>query len=246
MKIFNYFFIGSLFFASCQPQRNLVYFSDISPSTSNSSKILNNGETKIQQNDVINISVSSLSTESNALFNGIHNPENKDGYRIDKSGNINFPLAGTLHLEGLTINQAEKKIATELNKYIKNSIVNVQFLNFRVTVIGEVNHPSTFTVPNEEINLLEALGMAGDMTAFGKRENVLVIRENEGERSMMRLNLNKQDVLNSPYFYLKQNDVVYVEPDKAKAVAVSTNNRLFPIITTSISVIALVIQALVR
>jgi polysaccharide export outer membrane protein len=111
-------------------------------------------------------------------------------------------------------------------------------MNFRVTVIGEVNHPSTFTVTSEKINLLEALGLAGDMTPYGKRENVLLIRELDGQRRMERVNLNSKDVLNSPYFYLKQNDVIYVEPDKAKSVEVSSNNRLMPLIVAAISAVA--------
>lgn len=246
MKILSLFLVCSLLFVSCQPQRNLVYFSDASSNSSVSSKILNKGETKIQQSDVLNITVSSLSAESNALFNGIHNPETKEGYRVDKAGNVNIPLAGSIKLDGLTISQAENKIAGELNRYIKNPIVNVQFLNFKVTVIGEVNRPSSFTIQNDQINLLEALGMAGDMTAFGKRENVLVIREVNGERSMMRMNLNKRDILNSPYYYLKQNDVVYVEPDEAKAASVNSNNKVLPIIAASVSVIAVLVRAFIQ
>jgi polysaccharide export outer membrane protein len=103
-------------------------------------------------------------------------------------------------VQGLTVSQAQNLIEAQLNKYVKNAIVNIKFLNFRVTVIGEVNHPSTFTVNNEKINLLEALGLAGDMTAYGKRENVLLIREEDGRRIMERINLNRQDVLSSPYF----------------------------------------------
>lgn len=98
-------------------------------------------------------------------------------------------------------------------------------MNFMVTVIGEVNNPSTFTVPTEKINILEALGLAGDMTVYGKRENVLVIREKDGIRSVNRLNLNDKDILSSPFYYLTQNDVVYVEPDRIKAIQASTNQR---------------------
>lgn len=246
MKFLSLFLLSSLLFMSCQPQRNLVYFSDASSNSAVSSKIMNKGENKIQQNDVLNITVSSLSAESNALFNGINTLEAKDGYRVDKSGNVNIPLAGSIKLDGLTISQAEDKVAGELNRFIKNPIVNVHFLNFKVTVIGEVNRPSSFTIQNDQINLLEALGMAGDMTAFGKRENVLVIREVNGERSMMRLNLNKHDILNSPYYYLKQNDVVYVEPDKAKASLVNSNNKALPIIAASVSVIAVLVRAFIQ
>src|SRR5690606_22386711 len=127
------------------------------------------------------------------------------------------------NLTGLTLTQAHNRMAEELNKYVKEPIVNVRYLNFKVTVIGEVNEPSTIAVDNDKINVLEALGMAGDMTAYGKRENVLVIREDQGRRHMARLDLNSRAAFESPYFYLQQNDIVYVEPDIMKERNVSRN-----------------------
>src|SRR5690606_2725158 len=124
-----------------------------------------------------------------------------------------------------------------LKEYVKDPIVNIRFLNFKVTVIGEVNNPATFTVATEKINVLEALGLAGDMTPYGKRENVLIIREKNGVRSATRFNLNEKDILSSPMYYLQQNDVVYVEPDKIKAVIASTNQRAFTIIGITTSVV---------
>ena len=135
-------------------------------------------------------------------------------------------------------------MVSQLNKFVKDPIVNMQFMNFRITVIGEVNSPSTFNVPNEQINLLEALGMAGDLTPYGKRENILVIRETEGKRSIVRLNINNRAILNSPYFYLKQNDVIYVEPDKSKSLEYSPNNRLMPLVVATISAVAVLSTAL--
>jgi len=114
-------------------------------------------------------------------------------------------------------------------------------MNFKVTVIGEVNRPSTFTVETEKISILEALGLAGDMTAFGKRENVLIIREKHGVRSANRLNLNDKDILSSPFFYLEQNDVVYVEPNKIKAVQASTNQRTLTILGITSSLLISII-----
>ena len=144
-----------------------------------------------------------------------------------------------MQIGGLSKEEAKEKLVEQLEEYLKDPIVNIRYLNYRVTVIGEVNRPSTFTIPSEKINILEALGMAGDMTAYGKRENVLIIREEEGERTMTRVNLNNKELLNSPYFFLQQNDVVYVEPDRLKQVNASTNARTISIITaiTSLAIV---------
>ncbi|NRF37240.1 polysaccharide biosynthesis/export family protein [Pedobacter foliorum] len=237
-------YLVAITLSSCSRQRNLVYFSDLKGTNENTSQVLDAGEPTILKNDILGITVNSTSPESNLLFasvpsnptiNGVYE---REGYRVSSDGVIKFPVLGQVKLEGLTIGQAQALMEKELSKYVKNAIVNIKFMNFRVTVIGEVNHPSTFTVTNEKINLLEALGLAGDMTPYGKRENVLLIREVDGTRKMERVNLNSKEVLNSPYFYLKQNDVIYVEPDKAKSVEVSNNNRLMPLIVAAISAVA--------
>lgn len=236
--------------ASCAPRRNLVYFSDMIEKNTDSQVIPANTEPKIQPNDLLSITINTLSTESNMMFSATSNNINKngffekEGYRVDKEGIINFPVLGRVNLKGLTIEQAQKTLVSQLNKFVKDPIVNMQFMNFRITVIGEVNSPSTFNVPNEQINLLEALGMAGDLTPYGKRENILVIRETDGKRSIVRLNINNRAILNSPYFYLKQNDVIYVEPDKSKSLEYSPNNRLMPLVVATISAVAVLSTAL--
>ncbi|WP_207425869.1 polysaccharide biosynthesis/export family protein [Pedobacter sp. SYSU D00535] len=229
--------------SACAPRRDLVYFSDLSRKTATERSISNQFEPRIQNGDVLTITVSTQSAESNVLFASNtnatrYNAMERDGYRVDRSGLINFPVIGAMKVEGYTLEEAQQKLSHEIDKYAKEPIVNVQFANFKITVMGEVNRPSSFTVTSERINLLEALGMAGDMTVYGKRENVLLIREVAGKRTVIRMNLNKQDVLNSPYFYLKQNDIVYVEPDKAKAVEYSPNNRLMPLLVATISAVA--------
>ena len=250
--IYIYYSLGLIFLiSSCAQRRNLVYFSDLSKNAGNSELITAETEPKIQTNDLLSLTINTLSNESNLLFSSNSNNINKsgyhekEGYRVDKEGMINIPVAGNISLKGLTIQQAQQKLVKTLSNYVKNPIVNIQFLNFRITVIGEVNNPSTFNVPDEKINLLEALGMAGDLTVYGKRENVLVIRETEGKRDIVRINLNNRDILNSPYFYLKQNDIVYVEPDKSKAIEFSPNNRLMPLVVATISAIAVLSTALI-
>ncbi|WP_239495001.1 polysaccharide biosynthesis/export family protein [Pedobacter yulinensis] len=204
------------------------------------------------KNDLLGVVVTTTSAESNLLFaantttisaSGMYE---REGFRVDKNGDIKFPVVGNIKLEGLSISEAQKVLERAVDRFVKNPIVTVKYMNFRVTVIGEVNHPATFTVSNEKISILEALGMAGDMTPYGKRENVLIIRENDGQRTTTRVNLNQKDVLNSPYFYLRQNDVIYVEPDKAKAVEYSRSTRSLPVLVAVISGAAVLATALLN
>jgi len=225
-----------LILSSCS-KRNLVYFSDLPKSTESNTPINNYLAPKIQPDDILSVSVSSLNPESNVLFNNVLLPSTSantnviaakidEGYLVDKDGFINFPVIGKINLAGLTKEQATEKMTGLIKEHVKNPIVNIRFLNFKVTVIGEVTKPSTFTVATEKINVLEALGMAGDMTAYGRRETVLIIREKGGIRTTARINLNNKDVLTSPYFYLQQNDIVYVEPDnRVKTADTAPGNR---------------------
>ena len=140
-------------------------------------------------------------------------------YLVDNSGQINFPVLGMITLKGLTKREAEEKITGLLVKYLKEMpVVTVNFVNYKISVLGEVARPNTFTISNEKVNILEALAMAGDMTIWGKRDNVKIIREDaDGNKQVIVMNLNDRELIFSPYFYLQQNDVVYVEPNKTKA-----------------------------
>lgn len=244
------------FASACAPNRHLTYFNNLSEASDYTTAIKNMAEPIIQPNDILGVTVSSLNPESNILFNnGVIQDSNSngnaptkangsEGYLVDKDGNINFPVLGKVKLAGLTKNQATDKLTEEIKKSVKNPIVNIRFLNFQITVIGEVNRPSTFAVPSERINVLEALGLAGDMTPYGKRENVLVIREKAGVRSAIRLDFTNKELLNSPYFYLQQNDVVYVEPVKAKVLQGSNSTYYLPIISAIISIASILVFAL--
>lgn len=140
-------------------------------------------------------------------------------YLVDNQGNIHFPVLGELHVGGLTKNEAESMIRERLKPYLKEiPIVTVRMVNYQIAVLGEVARPGTFTVSNEKVNVLEALAMAGDMTIWGLRDNVKLVREKEnGKKEIVLLDLNQADIVNSPYYYLQQNDILYVSPNKAKA-----------------------------
>lgn len=241
--------------ASCSPARNLVYFSDLKSSEDYNTVVKNAMVLRIQPNDLLSIRLTSLNPESNELFNrgggqwsgNINSSASTDaavpdgGYLIDSEGYINFPVVGKIKIAGLTKDEATATMTMALNKYVKSPIVTVRLLNFRITVIGEVNKPSTFLVPTGRINILEGLGLAGDMTPYGRRENVLLVRESNGVRSTARLNLNNKELLNSPFFYLQQNDVIYVVPDRIKEVQASTNTRTLTIVTIASSIVVALI-----
>lgn len=252
LATFGLISLSLLIVLSCN-KRNLVYFSDLPEDTDFNTPIKNYDAPKIQSDDIVSITVSSLNPESNVLFNNVLLPAASggqgviaskidEGYLVDKDGFINFPVIGKINLSGLTKEQATEKMTGLIKEHVKNPIVNIRFLNFKVTVIGEVAKPSTFTIATEKINVLEALGLAGDMTEYGRRENVLIIREKGGIRSTAKINLNNKDVLASPYFYLQQNDIVYVEPNnKVKTAATAPGNRWISIWSALITTTAFVL-----
>ncbi|AHM62210.1 Soluble ligand binding domain protein [Flammeovirgaceae bacterium 311] len=259
MKIRLIYLLVLMVMTSCM-QRNLTYLSDLEDDAFlynrhvYTEQVSNTIDPKFQPDDLVSITVSSLNYESNSLFNrgeitpvrntttpGGADAIYQEGYLVDKEGYIDFPVLGRIKVGGLSKAELKGNLTAELKKYLKDPIVNIRYLNYKITVIGEVNRPSTFTIPSENINVLEALGLAGDMTAYGKRENVLIIRYEDGLRKITRLNLNNSEVLDSPFFFLKQNDVVYVEPDKARAEQASTKRSNISIGLSVASLIALVL-----
>ena len=167
-------------------------------------------------------------------------------YLVDNRGNIDFPVLGTIHLGGLTKGEAEQLIREKLKSQFREMpIVTVRMVNYKISVIGEVTRPGTFTISNEKVNLFEALAMAGDMTIYGIRNNVKLIREdNRGQREIITLNLNDQDILHSPYYYLQQNDILYVTPNKTKAKTsnISSSTTIwFSVVGSLVSLASLII-----
>jgi polysaccharide export outer membrane protein len=159
------------------------------------------------------------------------------GYLVQENGNIEFPIIGSIKVGGLTRTQAIELIKQQLSSYVVNPTVSVRILNFRVTVLGEVRNPGTFTIPNERITILEALGISGDLLITGERQNVLVIREEDGTRKEYRVDLTQESLFSSPVFYLQQNDVVYVEPNRAKRSAALINASNTGIVLSSLSLV---------
>jgi len=209
---------------SCS-RRNLGYFSNYGEERLQTEDItLKTTQAVIQSGDLLQITITDNNPTAAAPFNRLDfNSENgnsstnvQDGYLVDENGIIDFPVLGRVKIGGQTKSEAKISLTNLLTNYLGNPIVNIRYLNYRITVVGEVNNPSTFLVPSERINLIEALGMAGDLTIYGKRENVMIINESNGVRTVAQLDLNDKAILDSPNFYLKPNDIVYVEPVKAR------------------------------
>jgi polysaccharide export outer membrane protein len=170
------------------------------------------------------------------------------GYLVGPDGYIKFPKLGRIKAVDLTPTELEDKITEMLTAEgsLQKPIVTVRQLNFKVTVLGEVARPSVFNVPNARISLLEAIGMAGDMTIYGRRDNVLLIREEEKKKITIRINLNSSDLFKSPYYYLKSNDVVYVEPNTSKVSGASKSREMIPIVFSALSFAVIIFDILRR
>jgi len=209
----------------------------------------------LQYGDILSVTVSSLSPEASAMFNpymaiqaasGVQNSQSDNlppvmGYLIDEEGFITLPLVGKVKLSGLTTKEATITLTTQLDKYLQQPTVNVRTLNFRISVLGEVFRPSVYTIPNEKITLPEALGLAGDLTIYGQRNNVLIIREIDGKREFSRIDLTKRDLFNSPYYYLHPNDVIYVEATQGRVTSTDRTVQLAPIILSGLSLLTVLI-----
>lgn len=255
-----------VFLTSCVNLKKVVYFNNIQDTTLKN--VNPNVESVIAKNDLLGITVSSINPQAASVFNmsGSLNatPVNPItsggnvaagtlntntiapslGYLVSGDGNIQFPVLGTIHVAGLSKKELEKKITDELidKKLLLDPIVNVRFLNFRVTVMGEVARPTTINVYNERISILEALGLAGDLTIYGKRQNVLLIREEGNNKIVRRIDMTSEKLLSSPYYYLKTNDVVYVEPNAAKVASTNRTQQLLPIILSGLSFVAVIVS----
>ena len=243
---------------SCETSRQLPYFQDLPDNRPVTNVATRPYEPlRLQENDEIQINVSSSSPEASQFFNlmvvapsntsaapviASSTPSAMNMYRVGSNGNITMPVLGEVKVSGLTTEQVKLVVAERLKDYLKDAVVTVNLTNFKVTVIGEVNRPVVIPVNGQTINVLEAVGASGDMTVFGIRKNVKVIRKlPDGKTEVAILDFNKSNVMQSPYFQLRQNDIVYVQPNKSKGILGTRSSIWIPIITTLISVTAIVL-----
>ncbi|MCW3093157.1 MAG: periplasmic protein involved in polysaccharide export [Ferruginibacter sp.] len=240
---------------SCTSTKQVIYFNDLKDTIAGS---LRNAPTSfenpIQKNDQLWITVGGSnpldlialnsgngtgtgSGATSSLTGGV-----SIGYLVEADGKIQIPYIGKVQAEGLTRLQLQNTLTKLFKDYTKNPVVNVRFLNYNFSVMGEVNNRGRFNMPNERTTILEAISMAGDLTDLGKRENVLVVREVNGERNFARVNLLSKDLFQSPYYYLKTNDIVYVEPVKAKFINRTGVPQYLGIVAVGLSLLITIIN----
>ena len=220
----------AMLLASCSSPKNVAYIQNSDSIDYSRSEVLY--DARIMPKDILTITVNTVNPEASAPFNlfvstelsanrSIGGQRALQTYLVDNKGCIEFPVIGTTKVGGLTKSACEKLIHDKIQRFMnaeENPIVTVRMSNYKISVLGEVNSPGMFTVSNEKINIFEALAQAGDLTIYGVRDRVKLIREDEkGHKDVYTLNLNDAEIINSPYYYLQQNDVIYVEPNKVKA-----------------------------
>jgi polysaccharide export outer membrane protein len=222
-----YIFTFLLFFCSCGTVKNVAYLQNSDSINFDKSRFLY--DARIMPKDQLTISVNTTTPEASAPFNLVQQGGASGSAGggslmpclVDNDGYINYPIIGKLHVSGLTKSECEQLIAEKIRPYMaetENPIVTVRMSSYSVSVLGEVNTPGSFLVSREKISIFEALAQAGDLTIYGVRDKVKLIREDAtGKKQIVTLNLNDANIINSPYYYLQQNDIVYVEPNKVKA-----------------------------
>lgn len=238
--------------SSCANRKSLVYFQPDATELNNSAGL---NTIRLKPGDILNISVNADDVRATQPFNQMNvysatgaiqqtNPF-LPNYTLDAEGFINFPKLGLVKLSGMTRIEAIDYLRGEISKFILDPGVNINIRNFRVTVLGEVRNPGSYLIDNDRITIMEALGLAGDLTINGVRNNVLVIREENGNKQEYRVDLTKREVLNSPVYYLSQNDVIYIEPNGARVQSskYTQNNSLFISIA---GIVITIISVLVR
>lgn len=241
----------------CASKKDVLYFQDIDDLNFELLDQLTT-TTLVEPDDILRVRLTALDAESlipfqfekpglvqqRTTFNNLEMLQ-LNGYLVDKDGAINFPELGRIHVSGLSVKQVEEKIYKELSQYIKDPTVSVRIINSKITVIGDVKKPGTFTLSEEKITLPQAIGLAGDLSIKGDRHNVLIIRNNGGKRISKRIDLTESDWMNSDFYYLKQNDIVYVEPNTASvktAGLVGSPNVVLSAVSVLLSIAVLIFK----
>jgi polysaccharide export outer membrane protein len=235
----------SLFLFSCTSKKEVVYFQN----AKNFETIVDTDTfaPKFKINDIISINVSTFDLEAVKPFNLVKSSGSVNGgsqeidYLIDIEGNIDYPVLGKIKLLGLTVGEAKELFKEKLNEYLNDPIINIRILNFRISVLGEVKSPGTYVISGERITIMEALGLAGDLTIKGKRDNIMVIRDFNGTKTYTRIDLTTKEAFNSPVYFLTQNDVIYVEPNKSAISSSSFDAR----VGTAIAIASILITSTV-
>jgi len=249
-------FIVILFlFSSCGSKRDIVYFQNADKISEELLSLSQKDfKTVIMPHDNLFITVAAANLQSVEVFNSTqfnrtanYSASTLDilGYLVDQKGNINFPLVGEIRVAGLTKSEATQLLRKEISTFVTDPVVNIRFLNYKISVIGEVNRPGVYTVTDEKISIPQAIALAGDLTIYGDRRNVQLIRMENNKKQILTFDLTTSDVFLSPDYYLLQNDILYIAPNSTKAGS-STYNQNLPLIVSLISVTITAIALFVR
>ena len=246
------FLVALFFLTACGSKKKILYFQDINeiPATAYAYDQANH-EAKIMPSDNLLITVSAFNPQTVEVFNTVKlgqggSASNLEwqGYLVDKNGYINFPVVGKLHVAGLTKQEAINLIQGKVSVYVEEPVVNIRFLNYRVIIMGEVNRPGVHTVSEEKISIPEALAMAGDMTIYGNRHDVVLCRVENGEKKFHHIDMTSSAIFFSETYYLQQNDILYVQPNSARVRSSTNLNSNMSIISVVASLAALTFTVL--
>lgn len=246
--------------SSCKHYERIAIMKDFSDSSlPESIKMVEYKNPLIQPDDVLTITIQTIDNEVTALLNsgngttGISgtvpvlgttgSSQAPNGYLVDKDGFVELPFVGKVKVGGLTTASAKEEIRKQVDRFFNDPVINVRFANYKVTVLGEVVRPASYIIPNEKINIFDALGMAGDMTIFARRENVMLVRDSSGFKKLVRLDLNSKSIISSEYFFLQPNDVLYVEANDAKVASTDAyRNREIALYSAGLSIVLIVVS----
>ncbi len=247
-----YFLILIPFLSSCGSYKHIPYFQDLDKSAPIEQTVDNYVPFTIQPTDILRINVSSRNSESSDIFNRAngdvngYSPESQvTGYHVDANGEIHLPLLGNVKAAGMTTSQLRESLNKMLLTYFKDPVTNVRLLNIKVSVFGDVLHPNIYTLQNERTTITQALSLAGDLNITAMR-NIMLIREENGKRSYIPIDLTSKKIFESPYYYLKNNDEIYVQPDRTKYATVDRGYRTATLVLSGLSIIAIVLSNLYR
>lgn len=249
IRIYFYTVLAVSALSSCASSKRLSYFQNIPDSERPVAvQIAEYTEPVIRPDDILEININMVDPQAAMVINNqnesVANSVSASGYLVDKAGFVEIPILGRVKLAGMSTFEAKEHLQQLASEFYRNPVVDVRYTNFRVTVLGEVSNPASYVMPNERVSILDAIGYAGDLTVYGKRDNILLIRKNpQGENVAIRMDITDKEILNSPYFYLKQNDIVYVEPSRTRLLnADNTIPRYLTLAATLVSAYVLLVR----
>lgn len=242
-KLSSFLVLISLLFISCNSYKKATYFQDLNRESTTREPIKNFSPITIQPEDVLGISISSLNPESSAIFNFASNnvggsTASSGGYTVDQNGEIQLPVIGSMQVANLTTAQVRERIQVKLQPYLKEPVVIAKLLNFKISIIGDVGNPGLFNVQSTRLSIPEALSLAGDLNITAIRR-LIIIREQNGEREYIPVDLRSKDLFNSPYYYLRNNDIIYAEAGKSKFASLDPTYQRIGLLLSIVSVAAI-------